>query len=102
MSTSLMLQKEEGQSKSNRREVSRYDVPLTYRGVVPLYLRGKEQRMTDNERALHKILSECVKPYHPEGDTDTTKEEQMQNRLEEIEHITGMRVVANAEANART
>ncbi len=58
--------------------------------------------MTENERVLHFIYSTCRKPYHPVGDTDTTKEEQMQHRLEEIERNAGIQVGVNALKNTRT
>ena len=58
--------------------------------------------MTDNERVLHTIYSTCRKPYHPVGETDTTKEEQQRHRLEEIERIAGIQVGVNALENTRT
>ncbi len=58
--------------------------------------------MTDNERTLHTIYSTCIKPYHPVGETDTPKDEQMQNRLDEIERMAGKQVIENALENVGT
>lgn len=54
----------------------------------------------ESVRTLNTILALIQKPYHPEGETDTPRIEQMQHRLDEIEEIASKQVVSNAHVNA--
>ena len=57
--------------------------------------------MTDNERALHAVLTLCIKPFR-ECHRWRDIAEALENRLEEIRIITENRVVKNAKQNRIT
>lgn len=51
--------------------------------------------MTDDQKALHQIYTECIREY-ARADDNKTRLQQRQYRLDDIERIAGARIIETA------